>query len=455
MLEQIKVLNGILALDKFTAGDLASYTQVKLPTVYTVLKRRQSLLDPIGPEATGRRGGQSVRYRLKPEAVDGLQKEISKAAAAVALERRGSTTEQEAAWSLNLESAEEFLTYRVEQAQNVAEKRSLLDTANVYLTAAQAEFQERFGGQDTALARERGSRLKALSALSTAIATKIRIAEPSEVADDRRFLGKYLRPARKYAAAAKEYAAAAVEGVVRGPHGGKVARATAFAQDRIGPQMGDIAPDFETDTTQGHVRFHDWIGDSWVVLLSHPADFTPVSPTEIARLVSLQPEFEKRNVKVIGLTVDLVEHPPEDDWFTEWFRAMEDVLGFGLNYPMIKDPDLKIASCYGIVHRHGSATFRGRVPAEHVARSVFIIGPDKKIKIVMAYPIATGRNFDEILRVIDSVQLTAKHKVATPVNWKQGEALLIAGSVSDAEMRGMFSQGLYWYVSTPSATRQR
>jgi alkyl hydroperoxide reductase subunit AhpC len=453
VLEQIKVLNGILALDKFTAGDLASYTQVKLPTVYTVLKRRQSLLDPIGPEATGRRGGKSIRYRLKPEAVDALQKEISKAAAAVARERRESTTEQEAAWSLNLESAEEFLTYRIKQAQNIAEKRSLLDTANVYLTAAQVEFQERFGEQDTVLARERASRLKALSALSTAIATEI--AEPSEIADDQRFLGRYLRPARRYAAAAKEYAAAAVEGMVRGPQGGRVARATAFAQGRIGPQMGDVAPDFETDTTQGHVRFHDWIGDSWVVLLSHPADFTPVSPTEIARLVSLQPEFEKRNVKVIGLTVDLVEHSPEDDWFTEWFRAMEDVLGFGLNYPMIKDPDLKIASCYGIVHRHGSGIIRGMVPAEHVARSVFIIGPDKKIKIVMAYPITTGRNFDEVLRVIDSVQLTAKHKVATPVNWKQGDALLIAGSVSDAEMRGMFSQGLNWYVSTPSATRQR
>ncbi|MGZ5917528.1 MAG: peroxiredoxin [Methyloceanibacter sp.] len=198
-------------------------------------------------------------------------------------------------------------------------------------------------------------------------------------------------------------------------------------------QLGDIAPDFEADTTEGHIHFHDWLGNSWGVLFSHPKDFTPVCTTELGAAAKLKPEFDKRGVKVIGLSVDPL------DAHRVWSKDIEETQGFAPNFPMIADPDRKIADLYGMIHPNASDTA--------TVRSVFIIGPDKKIKLSLTYPASTGRNFDEILRVIDSLQLTAKHQVATPVNWKAGEDVIIVPSVSDDEARKKYPGG--WKAQKP------
>src|SRR3954463_3110031 len=191
-------------------------------------------------------------------------------------------------------------------------------------------------------------------------------------------------------------------------------------------QIGDTVPDFETDTTQGRIRFHDWLGDSWGVLFSHPKDFTPVCTTELGYMAKLKPDFDKRNVKIIGLSVDPV------DRHSKWADDIKETQGFAPNYPMIGDPELKVAKAWGMLPAELPGTSQGRTAAENqTVRNVFVVGPDKKIKLILVYPMTTGRNFDEVLRVLDSLQLTAKHKVATPVNWKQGEDVIISGSVSD------------------------
>ena len=200
--------------------------------------------------------------------------------------------------------------------------------------------------------------------------------------------------------------------------------------------IGDTAPDFEAETTEGKIRFHDWLGNSWGVLFSHPKDFTPVCTTELGTMARLKPEFDKRNVKIVGLSVDPVDN------HKKWAADIKDVVGFAPNYPMIGDTDLKIAKAYGMVPSSTSGTSEGRTPADNqTVRNVFIIGPDKKIKLILVYPMTTGRNFDEVLRVIDSLQMTAKHRVATPANWKQGEDVIIAGSVTDDEAKKIWPQG--------------
>ena len=207
-------------------------------------------------------------------------------------------------------------------------------------------------------------------------------------------------------------------------------------------QIGDVAPDFEAETTQGRIRFHEWIGDSWGVLFSHPKDFTPVCTTELGYMAKITPEFAKRGVKIIGLSVDPV------DSHTKWALDIKETQGFAPNYPMIGDPDLKVSKLYGMLPAAASGDASTRTPADNqTVRNVFVIGPDKKIKLILVYPMTTGRNFDEVLRVIDSLQLTAKHKVATPVNWKQGEDVIIAGSVSEAEAKQLFPQG--WSAPKP------
>jgi len=207
-------------------------------------------------------------------------------------------------------------------------------------------------------------------------------------------------------------------------------------------QIGDVAPDFEAETTQGRIRFHEWIGDSWGVLFSHPKDFTPVCTTELGYMAKITPEFGKRGVKIIGLSVDPV------DSHTKWALDIKETQGFAPNYPMIGDPDLKVSKLYGMLPAAASGDASTRTPADNqTVRNVFVIGPDKKIKLILVYPMTTGRNFDEVLRVIDSLQLTAKHKVATPVNWKQGEDVIIAGSVSDAEAKQLYPQG--WSAPKP------
>jgi len=201
-------------------------------------------------------------------------------------------------------------------------------------------------------------------------------------------------------------------------------------------QIGDTAPDFEAQTTEGPVRFHDWIGDSWAVLFSHPKDFTPVCTTELGYMAKIQPEFNKRNVKIIGLSVDRV------DDHAKWADDIKETQGLAPNYPMIGDTDLSISKLYGMLPAAASGDPSKRTPADNqTVRNVFVIGPDKKIKLIIVYPMTTGRNFDEVLRVIDSLQLTAKHKVATPVNWRQGEDVIIAGSVSDDEAKKTYPQG--------------
>ena len=201
-------------------------------------------------------------------------------------------------------------------------------------------------------------------------------------------------------------------------------------------QINSIAPDFEAKTTEGPIRFHDWIGDSWVVFFSHPKDFTPVCTTELGNLAKQKLEFDRRGVKLLGLSVDPV------DRHKDWAKDIEETQGYAPNYPMIGDTDLKISKLYGMLPADAGETSDGRTAADNATvRNVLVIGPDKKIKAVIAYPMTTGRNFDEVLRLIDSLQLTAKHKVATPVNWKQGEDVIIAGSVSDEEAKKVYPQG--------------
>ena len=199
-------------------------------------------------------------------------------------------------------------------------------------------------------------------------------------------------------------------------------------------RIGDEAPNFTAETTEGKINFHEWIGDGWAILFSHPKDFTPVCTTELGYMAKLQPEFEKRNTKVMGLSID-----PVDD-HKRWSKDIEETQGTAPNYPMIGDADLEVAKLYDMIHPN--ATGGKRTAADNATiRSVFIVGPDKKIKLNLTYPMTTGRNFDEVLRVLDSMQLTAKHKVATPVNWKAGEDVIIAGSVSDDEAKQKYPGG--------------
>jgi alkyl hydroperoxide reductase subunit AhpC len=201
-------------------------------------------------------------------------------------------------------------------------------------------------------------------------------------------------------------------------------------------RIGDTAPDFQADTTEGRIDFHQWIGDKWAVLFSHPKDFTPVCTTELGTMAKLKSEFDRRNVKIIGLSVD-----PVDD-HKRWAKDIEETQGTAPNYPMIGDPDLKVAKLYDMLPADVTGEARGRTAANNATvRTVFVIGPDKKIKLMLFYPMTTGRNFDELLRVLDSIQLTAKHKVATPANWKQGQDVIIAGSVSDDEAKELFPRG--------------
>ena len=207
-------------------------------------------------------------------------------------------------------------------------------------------------------------------------------------------------------------------------------------------QIGDIAPDFEAETTQGKIRFHDWMGDKWAVLFSHPKDFTPVCTTELGYMARIKPEFDKSNVKIIGLSVDPVEN------HAEWAADIKDTQGVAPNYPMIGDTDLKIAKAWGMLPAAVSGDASKRMAADNqTVRNVFVIGPDKKIKLILVYPMTTGRNFDEVLRVIDSLQLTATHKVATPAQWKQGDDVIIAGSVSDEDAKKTYPLG--WKAPRP------
>jgi thioredoxin-dependent peroxiredoxin len=199
-------------------------------------------------------------------------------------------------------------------------------------------------------------------------------------------------------------------------------------------RIGDEAPNFKAETTQGPIDFHEWIGDSYAILFSHPKDFTPVCTTELGYMAKLEPEFKKRNTKVIGLSID-----PVDD-HKRWAKDIEETQGKAPNYPIIGDSDLSVAKLYDMIHPN--ATGGKRTAADNATvRSVFVVGPDKKVKLTLTYPMTTGRNFDEVLRVIDSIQLTAKHKVATPVNWKAGEDVIIAGSVSDEEAKQKYPGG--------------
>jgi alkyl hydroperoxide reductase subunit AhpC len=206
--------------------------------------------------------------------------------------------------------------------------------------------------------------------------------------------------------------------------------------------INDVAPDFEADTTEGRIRFHDWIGDSWAVLFSHPKDFTPVCTTELGYMARMKPEFDRRKVKILGLSVDPVDN------HARWANDIKETQGYAPNYPLVGDPDLKIAKLYGMLPASTAGTSEGRTPTDNLTvRNVFVIGPDKKVKLVIVYPMTTGRNFDEVLRVIDSLQLTAKHKVATPVNWKQGEDVIISGAVSDEEAKKTYPDG--WKAPRP------
>jgi alkyl hydroperoxide reductase subunit AhpC len=200
--------------------------------------------------------------------------------------------------------------------------------------------------------------------------------------------------------------------------------------------LGDTAPDFEASTTDGPIQFHDWIGDSWAVLFSHPKDFTPVCTTELGYMAKIKPEFDKRGVKLIGLSVDPV------DKHEKWAQDIEDTQGQAPNYPMIGDTDFNVSKLYDMLGADVSGDPADRTAADNqTVRNVFVIGPDKKVKLILVYPMTTGRNFDEVLRVIDSLQLTATHKVATPVNWRQGENVIIAGSVSDEDAKETYPDG--------------
>ena len=206
--------------------------------------------------------------------------------------------------------------------------------------------------------------------------------------------------------------------------------------------INDTAPDFEAETTEGRIRFHDWIGDSWAVLFSHPKDFTPVCTTELGYMARIKPEFDRRNVKIIGLSVDQVDN------HGRWAEDIRETQGVAPNFPLIGDPDLSISKLYGMLPATADGGSSQRTPADNqTVRNVFVVGPDKKIKLILVYPMTTGRNFDEVLRVIDSLQLTAKHRVATPVNWKLGDDVIIAGSVSDEEAKTIYPEG--WKAPKP------
>ena len=199
--------------------------------------------------------------------------------------------------------------------------------------------------------------------------------------------------------------------------------------------LGDTAPDFTAETTQGPIRFHDWIGNGWAILFSHPKDFTPVCTTELGYMAGLQPEFQKRNCKIIGLSVDPVTN------HTKWSSDIEETQGHKVNYPIIEDPKLEVAKLYDMLPAGAGDSCDGRTPADNATvRTVFVIGPDKKIKLTLSYPMSTGRNFDEVLRVLDSLQLTATHKVSTPVNWQHGDDVIIAGSVTNDEAKQLFGE---------------
>jgi thioredoxin-dependent peroxiredoxin len=201
-------------------------------------------------------------------------------------------------------------------------------------------------------------------------------------------------------------------------------------------RLGDVVPDFEADTTEGRIKFHDWIGDSWAVLFSHPKDFTPVCTTELGYMANAKPEFDKRGVKIIGLSVDALDN------HEAWAKDIEETQGTAPNYPIISDDDYNVSKLYGMLPAETSGEAAGRTPADNqTVRNVFVIAPDKTLKLVLVYPMTTGRNFDEVLRVIDSLQLTAKHKVATPVNWKQGEKVIIAGSVTNEQAKEAYPDG--------------
>ena len=207
-------------------------------------------------------------------------------------------------------------------------------------------------------------------------------------------------------------------------------------------QLGETAPDFEAETTEGNIRFHDWIGDSWAVLFSHPKDFTPVCTTELGYMAKIKPEFDGRDTKIIGLSVDPVGS------HDKWADDIRETQGDAPNYPIIGDGDFTVSKLYGMLPASTSGDPSLRTPADNqTVRNVFVIGPDKKIKLILVYPMTTGRNFDEVLRVIDSLQLTARHKVSTPVNWRQGEDVIIAGSVSDDEARRIYPDG--WKAPRP------
>jgi len=201
-------------------------------------------------------------------------------------------------------------------------------------------------------------------------------------------------------------------------------------------KLGDTAPDFEAQTTEGPIRFHDWIGDSWAVLFSHPRDFTPVCTTELGYMAKIKPEFDRRDVKIIGLSADPMEN------HAKWAADIEDTQGHAPNYPIIADADFNVSKLYGMLAADVEGDPTQRTPADNqTVRNVFVIGPDKKIKLVLVYPMTTGRNFDEVLRVVDSLQITAKHRVATPVNWQQGDDVIIAGSVSNEEAEKIYPDG--------------
>jgi len=207
-------------------------------------------------------------------------------------------------------------------------------------------------------------------------------------------------------------------------------------------KIGDVAPNFTAETTDGHINFHDWIGNSWCVLFSHPKDFTPVCTTELGYMARIKPDFDKRDVKIIGLSVDPV------DKHAGWSVDIKETQGFAPNYPMIGDTDFNVSKLYGMLPATVSGDPSARTAADNqTVRNVFVIGPDKRVKLILVYPMTTGRNFDEVLRVIDSLQLTAKHKVATPVNWKNGEDVIIAGSVSDDDAKKQYPQG--WNAPKP------
>jgi alkyl hydroperoxide reductase subunit AhpC len=201
-------------------------------------------------------------------------------------------------------------------------------------------------------------------------------------------------------------------------------------------QLGDTAPDFSADTTEGRINFHDWLGDSWAVLFSHPRAFTPICTTELGYMASIKPEFDKRGVKIIGLSVDPVEN------HEKWSADIAETQGIAPNYPLIGDSDFNVSKLYGMLPSDVSGDPTARTPADNqTVRNVFVIGPDKKVKLILVYPMTTGRNFDEVLRVIDSLQLTANHKVATPVNWQRGDDVIIAGSVSDDAAKEIYPDG--------------